>query len=50
MNNKKKVIFIYEGVKAEEKLLNNMNKIFFSSKTPLYKFLRKKYRTGLSVV
>lgn len=33
MNNRKKVIFIYEGVKAEEKLLNNMNKIFFSSKT-----------------
>lgn len=35
MNNKKKVIFIYEGVKAEEKLLNNMNKIFFSSKTDI---------------
>ncbi len=32
MNSRKKVIFIYEGVKAEEKLLNNMVKIFFSSK------------------
>ncbi len=31
MNSRKKVIFIYEGVKAEEKLLNNMVKIFFSS-------------------
>lgn len=35
MNNRKKVIFIYEGVKAEEKLLKNMNKIFFSSKTDI---------------
>lgn len=35
MSNRKKVIFIYEGVKAEEKLLNNMNKIFFSSKTDI---------------
>lgn len=33
MNNKrKKVLFIYEGVKAEENLLNNMIKIFFASK------------------
>lgn len=28
---KKQVIFIYEGVKAEEKLLNNLVKVFFSS-------------------
>jgi len=35
MNNRKKVIFIYEGVKAEEKLLNNMVKIFFSSKVDI---------------
>lgn len=33
MNDKReKVIFIYEGVKAEENLLNNMVKIFFSSR------------------
>lgn len=32
MNNRKKVIFIYEGVKAEEKLLNNLVKVFFSPK------------------
>lgn len=33
MNNKrKKVLFIYEGVKAEENLLNNLITIFFSSK------------------
>ena len=31
-NKKKKILFIYEGVKAEENLLNNMIKIFFSSK------------------
>ncbi len=35
MNNRKKVLFIYEGVKAEEKLLKNMNKVFFSSKTDI---------------
>ena len=35
MNNKKKVIFIYEGIKAEENLLNNMVKIFFSSKADI---------------
>lgn len=29
---RKKVLFIYEGIKAEENLLNNMIKIFFSSK------------------
>lgn len=34
-NKKKKVIFIYEGVKAEEKLLNNMVKIFFASKADI---------------
>lgn len=28
---KKKIIFIYEGIKAEEKLLNNLRDIFFSS-------------------
>ena len=28
---KKKVIFIYEGVKAEEKLLSNLAEVFFSS-------------------
>lgn len=28
---KKKVIFIYEGVKTEENLLNNVVKVFFSS-------------------
>lgn len=28
---KKRVIFIYEGVKAEERLLNNLVKVFFSS-------------------
>ncbi len=28
---KKKIIFIYEGVKAEENLLNNLTKVFFSS-------------------
>ena len=32
---KKKVIFIYEGVKAEENLLNNVDKVFFSSKTDI---------------
>lgn len=32
---KKKVIFIYEGVKAEENLLNNMVKIFFCSKADI---------------
>ena len=32
---RKKVIFIYEGVKAEENLLNNMVKIFFSSKADI---------------
>ncbi|MCM1112091.1 MAG: hypothetical protein NC399_02430 [Muribaculum sp.] len=32
MDNKKKVIFIYEGIKAEEDLLSNMYKIFFSSR------------------
>ena len=37
MNNKrKKIIFIYEGVKAEENLLNNMVRIFFSSKTDVF--------------
>lgn len=35
MNSRKKVIFIYEGVKAEENLLNNMVKIFFSSKADI---------------
>lgn len=30
-NRKKKVIFIYEGIKAEENLLSNMVKIFFSA-------------------
>ena len=36
MNNKrKKVLFIYEGVKAEENLLNNMIKVFFSSKVDI---------------
>lgn len=34
-NKKKKVIFIYEGVKAEEDLLNNVVKIFFSSKADI---------------
>lgn len=34
-NKKKKVIFIYEGVKAEEDLLNNMVKIFFFSKADI---------------
>lgn len=28
---KKRIIFIYEGVKTEEKLLNNLVKVFFSS-------------------
>lgn len=28
---KKKIIFIYEGIKTEENLLNNMSQIFFSS-------------------
>lgn len=28
---RKKIIFIYEGVKAEENLLNNLVKVFFSS-------------------
>lgn len=33
MNDKrKKVIFIYEGIKAEENLLNNLIRNFFSSK------------------
>ena len=32
---KKKVIFIYEGVKAEENLLNNTVKTFFSSKADI---------------
>lgn len=36
MNNKrKKVIFIYEGIKAEENLLNNMVKVFFSAKADI---------------
>lgn len=35
MNNRKKIIFIYEGVKAEENLLNNLVKIFFSSKADI---------------
>ncbi len=30
-HDKKKIIFIYEGVKAEENLLNNLIKNFFSS-------------------
>lgn len=30
-NKKKKIIFIYEGIKAEENLLNNMAQVFFSS-------------------
>ena len=30
-NRKKKVIFIYEGIKAEENLLSNMVKVFFSA-------------------
>ena len=30
-NRKKKVIFIYEGIKAEENLLINMVKVFFSA-------------------
>ncbi len=34
-NRRKKVIFIYEGVKAEEKLLNNMIETFFSSKVDI---------------
>lgn len=34
-NKRKKVIFIYEGVKAEENLLNNMIEIFFSSKVDI---------------
>lgn len=29
---RKKILFIYEGVKAEENLLNNMIKVFFSAK------------------
>lgn len=33
VNKRKKIIFIYEGVKTEENLLNNMVRIFFSSKT-----------------
>ncbi len=28
---KKKIIFIYEGVKVEENLLNNLTEVFFSS-------------------
>lgn len=32
-NKRKKIIFIYEGLKAEENLLNNMVQIFFSSST-----------------
>lgn len=36
MNNKKKrILFIYEGVKTEENLLNNMVKVFFSSKADI---------------
>jgi len=35
MNNRKKVIFIYEGVKAEENLLGNMVDIFFSAKADI---------------
>lgn len=35
MNNRKKVIFIYEGIKTEENLLNNIVKIFFSSKADI---------------
>ncbi len=31
ISQKKKVLFIYEGVKAEEKLLNNLVEVFFSS-------------------
>ncbi|MDE7183337.1 MAG: hypothetical protein K2O40_02450 [Lachnospiraceae bacterium] len=30
-NRKKKVLFIYEGIKAEETLLNNLVRVFFSS-------------------
>ncbi|MCM1174861.1 MAG: hypothetical protein NC341_07385 [Blautia sp.] len=31
-NRRKKILFIYEGIKAEENLLNNLIKIFFFSK------------------
>ena len=30
-NKKKKILFIYEGVKAEEALLKNLVRVFFSS-------------------
>mgnify|MGYP001088876422 CR=1 FL=1 len=32
---RKRVIFIYEGVKAEEKLLKNLSEVFFSSKADI---------------